>query len=418
MTNDSAVQAPRFIEDLEVENYGCIAASTFRLSPLHAFVGPNDSGKSTILQAIRTLLVAGAAGNGEGMQLLSRGDLRWPTAGSGRLGLRLAGLSTRYEVARKGPGIVERLVRPTPDENPEVLERRLVHSNQPSLLQFIKERTVVTLKTTLVTSDPSGARVELPPGTITALRTTVDARAISRAGKLDYLDLDSHAIAEWISKPPRLLRLDPDALRKPSALIPRHAALAFQDERGSGLPGVLEAIRDRDEEHWIALRDRFLSMFPLVRKLHLPSLSENQKIVEIELKSGRRITADLMSEGMLYFLAFLAALHAERPSVLLIEEPENGLHPARVGEVMAVLREVSKTTQTLIATHSPLVINELEGHEVSVVWRDEEHGTQAKLLKDTPGFEKRSKVYALGELWVSYANGVDEAPLREGTARQ
>jgi predicted ATPase len=121
---------------------------------------------------------------------------------------------------------------------------------------------------------------------------------------------------------------------------------------------------------------------------------------------------------MLYFLAFLAALHAERPSVLLVEEPENGLHPARVGEVMAVLREVSKTTQTLIATHSPLVINELEGHEVSVVWRDEEHGTQAKLLKDTPGFEKRSKVYALGELWVSYANGVDEAPLREGTARQ
>lgn len=30
---------------------------------------------------------------------------------------------------------------------------------------------------------------------------------------------------------------------------------------------------------------------------------------------------------------------------------------------------------------------------------------------DTPNFAERSKVYALGELWLSYANGDDEGPL-------
>jgi hypothetical protein len=63
-----------------------------------------------------------------------------------------------------------------------------------------------------------------------------------------------------------------------------------------------------------------------------------------------------------------------------------------------------------------LVVNELRPEEVTVVTRDET-GTHASLIRDTPEFEERSKVYALGELWVSYANGVDEAPLLKGGAR-
>jgi predicted ATPase len=87
--------------------------------------------------------------------------------------------------------------------------------------------------------------------------------------------------------------------------------------------------------------------------------------------------------------------------MLLVEEPENGLHPARISEVMKVLREVAKTTQVVIATHSPLVINELRSEEVSVLTRDAMSGTTVRLIKDTPNFEERAKVYALGELWVS-----------------
>ena len=44
------------IRQLDIENYGCIKKATFALTPLHAFIGPNDSGKSTILQALRMVL--------------------------------------------------------------------------------------------------------------------------------------------------------------------------------------------------------------------------------------------------------------------------------------------------------------------------------------------------------------------------
>ena len=65
----------------------------------------------------------------------------------------------------------------------------------------------------------------------------------------------------------------------------------------------------------------------------------------------------------------------------------------------------------LRSLHSPFVINELQGDEVTVVTRPEGKGTQVRRLCDTPNFEERSKVYALGELWVSYADGKDEHAL-------
>ena len=43
----------------------------------------------------------------------------------------------------------------------------------------------------------------------------------------------------------RLLRLDPDALRAPSGLIPHTEAVHFLNERGLGLPGVYQAILGR-----------------------------------------------------------------------------------------------------------------------------------------------------------------------------
>jgi predicted ATPase len=116
-----------------------------------------------------------------------------------------------------------------------------------------------------------------------------------------------------------------------------------------------------------------------------------------------------MSEGMLYWLAF-AVIEYLNPlgmiqGMVLIEEPENGLHPSRIAEVMRILREVSKRTQVVMATHSPLIINELRPEEVTIVTRTPESGTIVTPMTATKDFAERSKVYALGELWLSYADG-------------
>jgi predicted ATPase len=146
-------------------------------------------------------------------------------------------------------------------------------------------------------------------------------------------------------------------------------------------------------------------------------VTSSEVVLEAELLNRARVEAKRMSEGLLYYLAFAALGHLDPVSLLLVEEPENGLHPARIAEVVRILRAIveEKGTQVIMATHSPLVVNALQPDEVSVVTRTAEEGTRVKRIKDTPDFAERSKIYALGELWIAYANGEDEAPLLEGT---
>jgi hypothetical protein len=149
----------------------------------------------------------------------------------------------------------------------------------------------------------------------------------------------------------------------------------------------------------------------------LINVSDSRKEMAVFLVDGTRVGAKAFSEGLLYYLGFAALTCIEGSRLYLVEEPENGLHPARISEVMTILREISKTSQVIIATHSPLVVNELRGDEISVVTRDPEKGTQVKLLKDVPYFNEALKIYKPGEFWVSYCNGEQEEPLLTGRPR-
>jgi predicted ATPase len=182
-------------------------------------------------------------------------------------------------------------------------------------------------------------------------------------------------------------------------------------ERGERLPAVYDALLSQDRASFSKIEAEVQSHFPTVREIWLPALSRSEKTLGVILRDGSKVAADQMSEGLLYWLAFAILPHVHPTAILLIEEPENGLHPSRIAEVVKVLREVSKTMQVIIATHSPLVINELQPNEVTILTRDEKTGTRAKRMDRTTHFQQRQQVYALGELWLSFADGVDEAAL-------
>lgn len=208
-----------------------------------------------------------------------------------------------------------------------------------------------------------------------------------------------------------LLRLDPDILRLASPLILRGSQVWFSSERGAGLAALYDALLGRDRDAFIALETRFKELFPTVRSLRLDNVDRGKKALGLTLSSGTAVAAEEMSEGMLYWLAFAILEHLDPVDILLIEEPENGLHPSRIREVMRIFRAISERTQILLATHSPLVINELEPEEVTLITRTPEHGTRATPMAATKNFAERAKVYALGELWLSYADGDVEGEL-------
>lgn len=311
-----------YIERLRVRDFLCIKEVDFPLTPLHALIGPNDSGKSTLLEALRS--ISGA----------STDNCREITAFC-----RGSALTSTASALFQHPANVD---SEDAESNPQ-----LQHSSQ-------------------------------------TMRALIG--------------------------PVRLLRLDPDGMRQPTNLIPQGHPLEF-GSRGGGLAAVYDALLSGRLPVFLEISKRFTELFPTARAIQLTNPSQTTKALGVELMDGRSVSADRLSEGMLYWLAFAALPYLQPTPLILIEEPENGLHPSRIGDVMHVLREVSKTSQIILATHHPLVINELQADEVTVITRTPERGTIATPLSRTKNFEQRSKVYALGELWLNYADGEFESDL-------
>jgi predicted ATPase len=89
--------------------------------------------------------------------------------------------------------------------------------------------------------------------------------------------------------------------------------------------------------------------------------------------------------------------------LVLIEHPENYLYPGAIAPMVDRLRGLSDRAQVLVTTHSPLVLNEMHPEQVTIVRRDSGAvGTAFKPITQTKNFEDRARVYALGELWLSY----------------
>lgn len=332
-------EAKAFVETVRIQSFGCVRDARLELTRLHALIGPNDSGKSTVLAALQTACELIRVGE----EKLSEMHRRDP---------RVAGGST-IEMCWNASGIT--------------LDR-------DSGYWHLQERDPDELGSVLsLQHPPSHSRFEPVRG---ALR----------------------------------IRWDPDAIRKPCELIPEGRRLTVS-ERGDGIPSVYEAILSRDRQAFDGIEAGLRQLFPTVRGIWLPTTRDSKKALGVTLTSGTKVHADEMSEGLLYWLAFAALAHVDRVALMLVEEPENGLHPSRIADVMGVLRAISSRTQVILATHSPLVINELQPDEVTILTRDPQSGTRATRLDRTKHFQQRKQVYALGELWLSFADGIEETAL-------
>ena len=113
------------------------------------------------------------------------------------------------------------------------------------------------------------------------------------------------------------------------------------------------------------------------------------------------IPARRLSDGTLRYLCLLAILVDPRPPpIIVIEEPELGLHPDIHPQLAALLLEASSRTQLIVTTHSDILVDALsETPEAVVVCENVGGSTQLERLTSKtlrPWLDK----YRLGELWL------------------
>ncbi|GAB4045796.1 AAA family ATPase [Spirosoma litoris] len=103
-------------------------------------------------------------------------------------------------------------------------------------------------------------------------------------------------------------------------------------------------------------------------------------------QQGVTYWAEELSEGTLYFLALLCIINQPNPpKLLLLEEPEKGIHPRRIREVMDFIFRLAeeKDVQIILTTHNENVLNEFTSmpEAVFVFSKDAEGATLVKNLQ-------------------------------------
>ena len=105
-----------------------------------------------------------------------------------------------------------------------------------------------------------------------------------------------------------------------------------------------------------------------------------------------------LSDGSIRFICLATALlQPQPPSAVVIDEPELGLHPEAIRILGELITDAAKRTQIIVATQSPLLIDQFAIEDIVVVRRSKGQSTFERL--DRADFNEWLEDYSVGELW-------------------
>ncbi len=191
-----------------------------------------------------------------------------------------------------------------------------------------------------------------------------------------------------------------------SSFPPRHPKPVdwkgdFLKDDASNLAHVISSIDNKPGGIKAALLDNLQKIYPEIQNITPDHLNTHLYLRFHESQLNETIPAIRQSDGILRYLCLLTILlHPEPPPLICLEEPEIGLHPDAIGILGGLLKEASKRTQIIVTTHSDILVSELSDTPESVVICDRDsRGTRMERL-DPDKLEKWLKDYSLGHLWL------------------
>ena len=185
-----------------------------------------------------------------------------------------------------------------------------------------------------------------------------------------------------------------------SAYIEDNAYL--RDDAGN-LPAFLHAMKNNYVECYRQIEDTVRLVLPSFGGFSLRPQSTNPNRILLNWHQRDRAEYLLgphqLSDGTLRFMALAALLlQPNVPNVIVLDEPELGLHPSAIVLLAALVRSASKRTQVILATQSARLVDEFEPRQIAVLETDSNSGTQCR-RPDADVLSEWLKDYSLGELW-------------------
>ncbi len=192
---------------------------------------------------------------------------------------------------------------------------------------------------------------------------------------------------------------------------------------GSGLAPTLDYLRDEAPDKFQSLQEMLKRIVPSVRQVGVRrakvmvnrqrlievggksiSYEESQEIagqeVVLDMNTGKRIPAHAISEGTMLTLGLLTVLmNPNQPNLVLLDDVEQGLHPKAQRELIDVFKEIlqdNPNLQIIFSTHSPYIVDELTHSQVHVLSNTNSGLTLAKRLDEHPDVEWAKQTLTTG----------------------
>jgi len=370
------------ISSIEISGYKALNAVRVRLSPFQALVGPNASGKSTFFDAL--LLVR---------DILNT-DLRKAVFGDTKADIALrAADPLELSWLRKGGHLLIALEADIPDHLRSLLRTdyaiaRYELAIDLDKLLFAAENMwlIPARSSTAYAMQPLFSRkssFQKGKSWRNVVRKVSDSgndyfrsektkwQSLFRLGptKSAFANLpedeEKFPVSTWFK---RLLKegihqlvLDAEAMRLPAPVASSAQFLAD----GANLPWVVRYLEEKAPERlkdWIEHLKLALDGLESIETREKPE--DRSLYLVLTYANGLQAPSWLLSDGTLRLLALTVLAYTPLQSpLILIEEPENGIHPRGVQAVMQSLCSVYDS-QVFCTTHSPLVLSLLKSSDL------------------------------------------------------
>jgi hypothetical protein len=218
----------------------------------------------------------------------------------------------------------------------------------------------------------------------------------------------------------QIYRWDARMLALPTA--PDSSRQFRMDASGFGLALCLDDLLGYSRELFSEMESRFRKIFPEIKSIKLlpqpafkAQFDHRKSSLVLQPADGKGlyfqvdgsaglVPASQASDGVLLVLAYIALLSLPQPPrVILIEEPENGIHPKRLREVLSIVRDLVKerpNSQIIMTTHSPYVLDMFQPEEVTIC-RQHDGETKVSRLSESKSVREQLDIFSLGEIWTA-----------------
>jgi predicted ATPase len=177
----------------------------------------------------------------------------------------------------------------------------------------------------------------------------------------------------------------------------------FLMSNGGNLAAVLYRLKEAEPNAYNRIVTTIRQIAPFFGDFELGPMAIDPESIVLDWRERgveQKFGPHQMSDGALRGIALVTLLlqpETSLPAVIVIDEPELGLHPYAIGVLASLVKKASHHCQVILATQSPALLDEFEPEDVVVVDRENKESTFRRLGPDQ--LDSWLDEYSFSEAW-------------------